>query len=204
MPNSRCTVPGSGGTDGARAPGANRPTGRSAALSARARQLTPQARERGGCELSRKIAGMRLGRSRVRAGVIVLAVATTALCAAAGVAFGQAQTGTPTATTDVTGGATSSGATDTAAGSSGSTGGGGGGSMRLVGEAAHPGKAFIYGDHRITYSFTVDGDRSKDLKIQAVRRKNWKTVNVWRRNNVRPGTYRVHWNGITRKGRTAN
>jgi murein DD-endopeptidase MepM/ murein hydrolase activator NlpD len=156
--------------------------------------------------LSRKIVEVRLGRSRARAGALVLATATTALCATVGVAFGQTGAGAATATTDATGDATSSGTTDTAT-SGGGTGGGrtsGGGGMQLIGEAAHPGKAFIYGDHRITYSFTVDGDRSKDLKIQAVRRKNWNTVKVWRRDNVKPGTHKVRWNGVTRDGKAAN
>jgi len=164
--------------------------------------------------LSRKIVEMRLGRSRARAGVLVLATASTALCAAAGVAFGETGADAPTATTATTtttpeasGDPTSSGATDTATAGGGtggdSTGGGGGGAMRLVGEAAHPGKAFIYGDRRITYTFTVDGDRSKDLKIQAVRRSNWKTVKVWRRDNVKPGTHKVRWNGVTRDGKVA-
>jgi murein DD-endopeptidase MepM/ murein hydrolase activator NlpD len=159
--------------------------------------------------LSRKIVGMRLERSRARAGVLVLAIATTALCAATGIAFGQTGTSATSATSDATGDVTSSGATGTATsgggtGGSGTGGGGTGGSMRLVGEAAHPGKAFIYGDHRITYAYTVDGARSKDLKIQAVKRKNWETVKVWRRKNVKPGTHKVRWNGITRDGKAAS
>jgi murein DD-endopeptidase MepM/ murein hydrolase activator NlpD len=169
--------------------------------------------------LSRKIVEMRLGRSRARAGVVVLATASTALCAAAGVAFGQtgadatttttttATTTTTTTTPEATGDPTSSGTTDTATAGGGTGGdrtGGGSGAMRLVGEAAHPGKAFIYGDRRIAYSFTVDGDRAKDLKIQAVRRSNWKTVKVWRRDNVKPGTHKVRWNGVTRDGKVAS
>ena len=156
--------------------------------------------------MSHKIVGMRLGRFRVRAGALALATATTALCAVTGIASGQTGTSPTTPSSDAAGDVTSSGATDTATsgGGTGSGGGGGGGSMRLVGEAARPGKAFIYGDHRISYSYTVDGDRSKDLKIQAVRRKNWETVKVWRRKNVDPGTHRVRWDGLTRDGKAAS
>jgi murein DD-endopeptidase MepM/ murein hydrolase activator NlpD len=166
--------------------------------------------------LSRKIDAMRLRGCRVRAGVVVLATATAALCALAGVAFGQEGTGTATTSTEPTGadGATSTstttadatttsgGTTDTTAQGSGS--GGGGGSMQLIAEAARPGKAFTYGDHRVVYKFALDGDRSKDLKIQAVKRRNWKTVRVWRRDNVDPGTHKVRWNGITREGKAAS
>ena len=185
--------------------------------------------------MSRKIFAMRLGRSRVRTGALMLATATVSLCTAAGVAFGQtgaeavttttdgtATTGTaPTAdspatagdtgsysttTTAATDDATTSGGTGTIASgaTSGSGSGDGSGSLRLIAEAANPGKAFIYGDHRIRYAFTLDGDRSKDLKIQAVRRSDWKTVRVWRRDNVKPGTHRVRWNGITRDGKAAS
>src|SRR4051812_37506482 len=109
MPNSRFSAPGSGGPKGATAPGANRHNGRSAALSARARQLTPQARERGVFELSRKMYGPRVG---ARAGVLALAIAITALCAAAGAAFAQVGS-EPTSTTTSKDATTSDGSTAT-------------------------------------------------------------------------------------------
>jgi murein DD-endopeptidase MepM/ murein hydrolase activator NlpD len=40
--------------------------------------------------------------------------------------------------------------------------------------------------------------------IQAVKRKNWNTVKVWRRDNVRPGTHKVRWNGVTHDGKAAS
>jgi murein DD-endopeptidase MepM/ murein hydrolase activator NlpD len=158
--------------------------------------------------LSRKIVEARPARVRTRIGVVATAVVTAAVCGGAGVAFGQTATTTtestgtgaaPTGSTDSTSDATT--ATVTGAGGTGKTGGGG--TMRLTAEAARPGKAFIYGDHRIKYTYTVDGDRAKDLKIQAVRRSNWDTVRVWRRQNVAPGTHSVRWNGITRDGKSA-
>lgn len=167
--------------------------------------------------MSRKIVGVRPRRVRARIGVVVTAAVTAALCGGAGVASGQTASGTETttttgtttttATTAATTDSTSSGTTETAtgAGGTGGSGGGGGtsGGLQLVAEAANPGKAFIYGDHRIKYAYTVEGDRAKDLKIQAVRRSNWKTVRVWRRQNVEPGTHKVRWNGITRDGKSA-
>jgi murein DD-endopeptidase MepM/ murein hydrolase activator NlpD len=158
--------------------------------------------------LSRKIHAMSRA-ARARAGALVMAIAIIGLCAGTSAALAQtADEATPATTTatDATGsgGATTSGGATSTATGSGGTHRGGGGSMRLIAESASPAKAFTYGDHRITYSFTVDGDRSKDLKIQAVRRKDWKTVAVWRRDNVKPGTHHVRWNGITRKGRAAS
>jgi hypothetical protein len=118
-----------------------------------------------------------------------------------------ATTGTDDGTSSgATGGdTTSTGGTTTTTASGGTGGGGGGGrsSIRLMGESAGPSKAFIYGDHRVHYAFTVDGDRSKDLKIQAVLRSDWKVVRVWRRDNVEPGSYQVRWNGVTRDDKAA-
>jgi murein DD-endopeptidase MepM/ murein hydrolase activator NlpD len=157
--------------------------------------------------LSRKIDAIRLHGSRVRSFVVVLAAANAALCVLAAVAFGQEGAGTATTSTETTAAdatTTSGSTTDTATRGTGGGGGRGGGSLQLVAEAARPGKAFTYGDHSIAYRFTLDGDRSKDLKIQAVKRKNWKTVKVWRRENVKPGTHKVRWNGITRDGKAAS
>lgn len=131
---------------------------------------------------------------------------------------GTATTGTDETTTtgDTTSaGASSTGTDETSAGASSSTtkassgtggsgsGGGGRGSIRLMAESAGPSKAFIYGDHRVHYAFTIDGDRSKNLKIQAVRRDDWNVVRVWRRDNLEPGTYQVRWNGVTRDDKAA-
>src|SRR5215216_2000066 len=118
MPNLRRGTPGSGGTNGATAPGANWHTSHSAALSARARQLTPQARERGGFELSRTIDGSRPGSVRVRAGVLAAVTATAAACGTGAVAFAQTAT-TATDATTTTGDATSAPMSGTTAESGG-------------------------------------------------------------------------------------
>ncbi|HEX3262365.1 MAG TPA: peptidoglycan DD-metalloendopeptidase family protein [Solirubrobacterales bacterium] len=109
-----------------------------------------------------------------------------------------------TASSDTT--STASGGTTTTSGGTGGGGGSGGGrrgSLRLMAESAGPSKAFIYGDRRVRYEFTLDGDRSKNLKIQAVRRDDWKVVRVWRRDDLEPGSYQVRWNGVTRDDKTA-
>jgi hypothetical protein len=179
--------------------------------------------------VNRKIHGLRLA----RAGVVATAAATAAMCGAAGVAVGQTGAGSGTTSADATadegttpagttttgtdknttaGDTTSAGAstsTTTASGGtvgsggSGGSGRGGSSSIRLMAESAGPSKAFIYGDHRVHYSFTIDGDRSKNLKVQAVRRDDWKVVRVWRRDNLEPGTYQVRWNGVTRDDKAA-
>ncbi len=157
--------------------------------------------------MSRKLDRMRRA-ARARAGALVLATAITCLCVAASAALAQAG-GEVTSATTSPGTATGDLATadDSTAGASGSGGTGdsrdGRSSMRLIAESASPSKAFTYGDRKVRYEYTIDGSRSKDIKIQAVRRKNWQTVKVWRRDNVKPGTYHVRWNGITRKGRAA-
>jgi murein DD-endopeptidase MepM/ murein hydrolase activator NlpD len=135
--------------------------------------------------LSRKIVGMRLGSFRVRVGVVVTTTLAVSACGAAGLSSAQ---------TLSSGGTGGSGAGD---------GGKTSGSVQLMGEAARPGKAYFYGDHRIVYTYTIDGDRSKNLKIQAVRRSDWKVMKVWRRDGVAPGTHKVRWNGVTRHGRAA-
>jgi murein DD-endopeptidase MepM/ murein hydrolase activator NlpD len=70
----------------------------------------------------------------------------------------------------------------------------------LKSEAAGPEKAFFYGVKPIVYHFTIDGDRARNLKIQAVRRSNWDVVKVWRRDHLEPGTHKVRWNGKNSKG----
>jgi murein DD-endopeptidase MepM/ murein hydrolase activator NlpD len=113
---------------------------------------------------------------------------------------GADQTTAPGDTTSTAGGSTA-----TASGGTGGSGSGRGGrgSIRLMTESAGPSKAFIYGDHKVRYAFTIDGDRSKNLKVQAVRRDDWKVVRVWRRDNLDPGTYQVRWNGVTRDDKAA-
>jgi murein DD-endopeptidase MepM/ murein hydrolase activator NlpD len=134
--------------------------------------------------LSRKIDGRRLARARRMAG---LAVASTAaiMVAMAGLASARGDGG----------------------GTSTTSGGGksrsGGDSLSLMAESAAPGKVFFHGEKRAAYRFTIDGDRPRNLKIQAVNRRNWRVVKVWRRDDVEPGTHKVSWSGNNRHGKAA-
>jgi murein DD-endopeptidase MepM/ murein hydrolase activator NlpD len=149
--------------------------------------------------LRRRIDRARTG-DRVRAGAITLAAAATVLCGGAALASAES-----TAQESTSQDSTPAGDQTVTASGSGASGGlgasrGGDGSIRLKAESASPGKVFFYGDHRATYRFTIDGDRSRNLKIQAVNRKTWEVVKVWRRDDLEPGTYRVRWSGSTSKG----
>lgn len=146
--------------------------------------------------MSRKMDGTRPGRVRLRSGVITLASTTALLCGAAGIASAQDTTSTTSADETT---ATASGSGGTA----GSKGSGGDGSILLKAEAAAPGKAFFYGERPVVYRYTIDGDRPRNIKIQAVRRSNWRVVKVWRRDDVEPGTHKVRWNGKNSKGGAA-
>jgi murein DD-endopeptidase MepM/ murein hydrolase activator NlpD len=119
--------------------------------------------------------------------IVVASVAAT-LTATAGLALGQDGTSTRDLAT-AQGGGTSSG------------GRSGGDSLRLKAESAAPGKVFFYGKNRATYRFTIDGNRRRNLKIQAVSRRSWRVVKVWRRDNVEPGTHKIQWSGNNRHGK---
>ena len=147
--------------------------------------------------MSRKMAGTRPGRVRLRSGVITLASTTALLCGAAGMASAEESTDGSTTSDEPTATASGSG------GTGGSKESGGDGSILLKAEAAAPGKAFFYGERPVVYRYTIDGDRRRNLKIQAVRRSNWRVVKVWRREDVQPGTHKVRWTGRNRRGGAA-
>ena len=147
--------------------------------------------------MSRKMAGTRPGRVRLRSGVITLASTTALLCGAAGMASAEESTDGSTTSDEPTATASGSG------GTGGSKESGGDGSILLKAEAAAPGKAFFYGERPVVYRYTIDGDRPRNLKIQAVRRSNWRVVKVWRREDVQPGTHKVRWTGRNRHGGSA-
>ena len=147
--------------------------------------------------MSRKMAGTRPGRVRLRSGVITLASTTALLCGAAGMASAEERTDGSTTSDKPTATASGSG------GTGGSKESGGDGSILLKAEATAPGKAFFYGERPVVYRYTIDGDRRRNLKIQAVRRSNWRVVKVWRREDVQPGTHKVRWTGRNRHGGAA-
>jgi len=129
--------------------------------------------------------------------VITLASTTALLCGAAGMASAEESTDGSTTSDEPTATASGSG------GTGGSKESGGDGSILLKAEAAAPRKAFFYGERPVVYRYTIDGDRPRNLKIQAVRRSNWRVVKVWRREDVQPGTHKVRWTGRNRHGGSA-
>jgi murein DD-endopeptidase MepM/ murein hydrolase activator NlpD len=81
------------------------------------------------------------------------------------------------------------------------SGGGDGKALKLKAETAKPGKVFFYGKRRAAYKYKIGGDRPRNVKVQAVKRKNWNVVKVWRKENVEPGTaHKVRWSGKNKKG----
>jgi hypothetical protein len=139
----------------------------------------------------------RPGRVRLRSGVITLASTTALLCGVAGVASAEESTESATTSDEPTTTASGSG------GTGGSKESGGDGSILLKAEAAAPDKAFFYGEQPVVYRYAIDGDRPRNLKIQAVRRNNWRVVKVWRREDVEPGTHKIRWTGRNRHGGAA-
>jgi peptidase M23-like protein len=140
------------------------------------------------------------GRGR-RATLVVIAWTTAILCATAGAASAQ-EASKP-----------SSGGGVTTAASGGSGAGGGSGSsagprsrgLRLKSESASPDKVFFSGTRKATYHYSIAGLRPRDLKIQAVRRRNGRVVRTWRRDDVQPRTkHTIRWAGTDRRGREAD
>jgi murein DD-endopeptidase MepM/ murein hydrolase activator NlpD len=82
-----------------------------------------------------------------------------------------------------------------------SSGGDDGEALKLKAETAKPGKVFFYGKRRAVYRYEIGGDQPRNIKIQAVKRKNWNVVKVWREENVEPGVeQKVKWAGNNKKG----
>jgi murein DD-endopeptidase MepM/ murein hydrolase activator NlpD len=75
-------------------------------------------------------------------------------------------------------------------------------SLKLRSEDAAPDKVFVYGEHKGSFRYSIAGSEPRDLKIQAVRRRNWHVVRTWIRRRVEPGEQQVvRWSGTTDKGR---
>jgi murein DD-endopeptidase MepM/ murein hydrolase activator NlpD len=131
-------------------------------------------------------------------------VAVISFCAAALSAIGAL-----VVTEDGT--AASSSAASTAGSGGGSTAGGGSSHgtsrsspLKLKSEATAPRKAFFYGKRKATFHYSIAGSDPRNLKIQAVRRKNWRIVHAWTRRHVAPGkVHAIRWAGAGRRGRAA-
>jgi murein DD-endopeptidase MepM/ murein hydrolase activator NlpD len=120
-------------------------------------------------------------------GASILAVIASTAAALGGTAGIAAAQDTTTATP-------SSGAT--AAPPSGSR------SLTLNSEEIAPDKVFYYGKRKAAYRYSIGGNRSRNLKIQAVQRKSWHVVRTWRRSKVKPGkVHTIRWSGSGKSGR---
>jgi murein DD-endopeptidase MepM/ murein hydrolase activator NlpD len=132
--------------------------------------------------------------------LIVIASAAMVLSGTAGIAAAQ-DTTTPTTTTTTQ-------ETTTAQGSgagtieSATTARSRSRSLTLKSEDSAPNRVFYYGKRRATYRYSIAGNRSRNLKIQAVRRKNWRVVRTWRKRRVKPDkVHKIKWSGSNRRGR---
>jgi murein DD-endopeptidase MepM/ murein hydrolase activator NlpD len=129
--------------------------------------------------------------------LVAIASTTAILCATAGAASAQ-EPSQPTPGGGVT--AASSGGSGVGGGS-GSGAGSGSSELRLKSESTGPGKVFFNGTRKATYQYSIAGRRPKDLKIQAVRRRDGRVVRTWRRDNVEPRTKQtIRWAGNNQQG----
>jgi murein DD-endopeptidase MepM/ murein hydrolase activator NlpD len=155
-----------------------------------------KARAKRGC-VARPKAGSRRGRQTL----VAIASTTAILSATAGAA--PAQDGTEPSSSGVV----------TEAPSGDSAEGGGSGSsvlsrsreLRLKSESTNPGKVFFNGTRKAAYRYSIAGRRPRDLKIQAVRRRNGRVVRTWKRDDVEPRTrHTIRWAGTNRRGGEAH
>lgn len=91
-----------------------------------------------------------------------------------------------------------------AAGGSSRRGGSGSSSLKLKSESTAPKKAFFFGKRKATFHYSIAGNERRNLKIQAVRRKNWRVVHTWARHRIKPGkVHAIRWAGSGKRGRPA-
>ncbi len=203
MPSPRRPGEAERGTQRGAGPRGESDSFRSAALSARARQLTPQARERGGwiepqdeseSARARSVArrdGRLDGGGPVRGGG----------------AFApprEPPRRTRTASSsEVT--AASSGGGSPARRVPGRERGSTSKALKLKSERATPNKVFFYGKRKATYHYSIAGSVRRNLKIQAVNRRNWRVARTWTRRQVRPGhVHTIRWSGTGKHRRPAS
>jgi murein DD-endopeptidase MepM/ murein hydrolase activator NlpD len=121
--------------------------------------------------------------------LIVIASLATVLSGAAGIA--AAQDTTTTTQSSEAGATTQPGAASKSRSRS----------LTLKSEDIAPNRVFYYGKRKAAYRYSIGGDRSRRLKIEVVRRKNWRVVRTWRK-KVTPGkVHTIKWSGSNRRGR---
>jgi murein DD-endopeptidase MepM/ murein hydrolase activator NlpD len=129
----------------------------------------------------------------------LIALIAAAAAAAAGMLAAQPADASAGAEASATG----NGGSPANGGSSG-RGGGGSSSLKLKSERAAPGKVFFYGKRKASFRYSIAGTEPRNLKIQAVRRKDWRVVRTWTRRRVEPGEeHAIRWAGAAKKGRAA-
>ena len=120
--------------------------------------------------------------ARTRSSMVALASAMAALCATAGIATAEDTSATP-----APGAAPASTASGASGGGSPAGASSGSRSLKLKSEHASPDKAFYYGKRKAVYHYSIGGTRARNLKIQAVNRRNWRVVHTWLRRGVEGG-----------------
>jgi murein DD-endopeptidase MepM/ murein hydrolase activator NlpD len=91
-----------------------------------------------------------------------------------------------------------------ATGDASSSRGSGSSSLKLKSEATAPKKAFFFGRRKATFHYSIAGNDPRNLKIQAVRRENWRVVRTWTRRRIEPGkVHAIRWAGSGKRGRPA-
>jgi len=162
---------------------------RSASLSARARQLTPQAIERE--------AGLRdKGKPGARATgtiTVLAALLLSAIFAATGASAATGGAGTPAGSPTQRGSATGGPASEPSAGT-----------LTLLSATAKPRKTFLFGYRYPRLRFTLGSDQPEnDIRIDVVD-SGGEVVRSFYRNDVPPEVPRnVRWDGTTEEGRPA-
>jgi murein DD-endopeptidase MepM/ murein hydrolase activator NlpD len=137
--------------------------------------------------------------ARARSSLVALASAMAALFATAGIAAAE-----DVSTTPAPGAAPASTASGASGGGSPAGASSGSRSLKLKSEHASPDKAFYYGKRKAVYHYSIGGTRARNLKIQAVNRRNWRVVHTWLRRGVEPGSmHAIRWGGTGRHGRPA-
>ena len=138
-------------------------------------------------------------RGRARRPVAVLASSAAALCAIGALVAAEDAAAAPSseASAAANGGSSASGGASSRSGSGSSA-------LKLKSEATAPRKAFFYGKRKATFHYSIAGQEPRNLKIQAVRRKNWRVVRTWTRRGIEPGkVHAIRWAGTGKRGRPA-
>ena len=138
-------------------------------------------------------------RGRARRPVAVLASSAAALCAIGALVAAEDAAAAPSseASAAANGGSSASGGASSRSGSGSSA-------LKLKSEATAPRKAFFYGKRKATFHYSIAGQDARNLKIQAVRRKNWRVVRTWTRRGIEPGkVHAIRWAGTGKRGRPA-